>query len=214
MKILAIADEESKSLWDYFDKSKLEGVDLILSCGDLNPNYLSFLATFSPAPVLYIHGNHDDKYQRTPPDGCIDIENQVYVHNGVRILGLGGSVRYKPGVHQYTQRQMNQRIRKMFFQIHRAHGIDILLTHAPALGINDGEDLPHQGFAGFRKIMDRHNPYLFLHGHVHMNYRAFQNRHTVHGNTNIINAYDRCFIEFDPADLKKENPPAPKLLYY
>ena len=55
MKILAIADEESKSLWDYFEKSKLEGIDLILSCGDLNPNYLSFLATFSSAPVLYIH---------------------------------------------------------------------------------------------------------------------------------------------------------------
>ena len=28
MKILAIADEESKYLWDYFEKSKLEGIDL------------------------------------------------------------------------------------------------------------------------------------------------------------------------------------------
>ena len=100
MKILAIADEESKSLWDYFEKSKLEGIDLILSCGDLNPNYLSFLATFSSAPVLYIHGNHDDRYAKTPPEGCINIEDQVYVHNGVRILGLGGSLRYKPGIHQ------------------------------------------------------------------------------------------------------------------
>ena len=47
MKILAIADEESKSLWDFFDKSKLEGIDLIISCGDLNPHYLSFLVTLS-----------------------------------------------------------------------------------------------------------------------------------------------------------------------
>ena len=46
MRILAIADEESKYLWDYFQKEKLEGIDLILSSGDLNPNYLSFLATF------------------------------------------------------------------------------------------------------------------------------------------------------------------------
>ena len=37
MKILAIADEESKGLWEYFDKKKLEGVDLIISCGDLDP---------------------------------------------------------------------------------------------------------------------------------------------------------------------------------
>ena len=42
MRILAIADEESKYLWDYFQKEKLEGIDLILSSGDLNPNYLSF----------------------------------------------------------------------------------------------------------------------------------------------------------------------------
>ena len=65
MKILAIADEESKYLWDYFEKSKLEGIDLIISCGDLDPRYLSFLATFTSAPVLYVHGNHDDKYALT-----------------------------------------------------------------------------------------------------------------------------------------------------
>ena len=45
MKILVLADEESKYLWDYFEKSKLEGIDLIISCGDLKPQYLSFLAT-------------------------------------------------------------------------------------------------------------------------------------------------------------------------
>ena len=37
MRILVIADIESKALWDYFDKSMLENVDLIVSCGDLNP---------------------------------------------------------------------------------------------------------------------------------------------------------------------------------
>ncbi len=97
MKILAIADKESEYLWDYFEKSKLEGIDLIISCGDLDPRYLSFLATFTAAPVLYVHGNHDEKYEQIPPDGCVCIEDQIYVHNGVRILGLGGSMRYKPG---------------------------------------------------------------------------------------------------------------------
>ena len=52
MKILLLADEESKYLYDFFDKSKLEGIDLIISCGDLSPNYLSFLATFSRVPIL------------------------------------------------------------------------------------------------------------------------------------------------------------------
>ena len=69
MRIMAIADEECAYLWDHFDKSKLEGVDLIISCGDLHPHYLSFLATFTSAPVLYVHGNHDEKYDQVPPDG-------------------------------------------------------------------------------------------------------------------------------------------------
>lgn len=62
MKILVIADVESKYLWDYFEKSKVEGIDLIISCGDLDPRYLSFLVTLANAPVLYVHGNHDKKY--------------------------------------------------------------------------------------------------------------------------------------------------------
>lgn len=35
MRILVLADVESKYLWDYFEKEKLDGIDLILSCGDL-----------------------------------------------------------------------------------------------------------------------------------------------------------------------------------
>lgn len=86
---MAIADEESKYLWDFFEKSKLEGIDLIISCGDLDPRYLSFLVTLSNVPVLYVHGNHDKKYEQVPPEGCICIEDEIYVYQGVRILGLG-----------------------------------------------------------------------------------------------------------------------------
>lgn len=57
MRILVLADVESKYLWDYFEKEKLDGIDLILSCGDLKPQYLSFLASFSKVPILYVHGN-------------------------------------------------------------------------------------------------------------------------------------------------------------
>ena len=62
MKILAIADEECKALWDYFTPDKLEGVELIIACGDLSRHYLEYLATMAPMPVLYVHGNHDESY--------------------------------------------------------------------------------------------------------------------------------------------------------
>ena len=95
MRILALSDQECPWLWDYLDRRRLEGVDLILSCGDLDPRYLSFIVTFAHAPVLYVHGNHDDRYADVPPEGCICVEDKLYTYQGVRILGLGGCMRYK-----------------------------------------------------------------------------------------------------------------------
>lgn len=197
MKILAIADEESKYLWDYFDKSKIEGIDLIISCGDLNPHYLSFLVTLSSVPVLYVHGNHDAKYEKVPPEGCICIEDQIYVHNGVRILGLGGSMRYKPGPHQYTEWQMRQRVAKLKFRLWKSRGFDILVTHAPAYQLNDGRDLPHQGFQVFKTLMEKYKPRYFLHGHVHLSYGRGHKRYDKYQDTHVINAYERCVFEFE-----------------
>ena len=197
MKIMAISYQESKLLWDYFDKSYLEGIDLILSSGDLKPQYLSFLATFTHAPVLYVHGNHDDRYETVPPDGCICIENDIYVHNGVRILGLGGSMRYKPGIHQYTQYEMHKRVRRMWFKLKRHKGFDILLTHAPAYNLNDGDDLPHRGFEAFLTLLDKYKPAFFVHGHVHMNYGRKFPRTSTYNETQVINAYEKYIFEID-----------------
>lgn len=195
MKILVLADKESLYLWDYFEQSKLEGIDLILSCGDLHPHYLSFLATFSRGPVLYVHGNHDDCYKQTPPEGCICIEDRIYEYKGVRILGLGGSMRYKPGAHQYSQREMNWRIGKLLPKIWWHKGFDILLTHAPAWQLGDGQDLPHTGFTAFRYLLERYTPRFFVHGHVHMCYGPNIKRQCVYGHTTVVNAYERYIIE-------------------
>ena len=42
MKILAISDVPSKLLWDESVRKRLEGIDLILSCGDLPKKYLEY----------------------------------------------------------------------------------------------------------------------------------------------------------------------------
>ena len=197
MKILALADHECPFLWDYLDRRRLEGVDLILSCGDLDPRYLSFIVTFAHAPVLYVHGNHDDRYRTVPPEGCICVEDQIYTYNGVRVLGLGGSVRYKSqGAHQYTQRQMDRRVWRRKLQLMRQGGFDILLTHAPALGLNDGEDFAHTGFNAFNTLMDRYQPRYFVHGHIHINYGADIPRRCVYGQTQVINAYESYTFDY------------------
>ena len=200
MKILLLADEESRYYWDYFEKSKLEGIDLIISCGDLAPQLLSFMETFAKVPILYVHGNHDARYDKNPPDGCICIEDEIYVYRGVRILGLGGSIRYKPGNYQYTQSEMRNRVRKLWFKLKRQKGFDILLTHAPAYHIYDGEDRVHEGFEAFVSLLDKYSPKFFVHGHIHMNYGRNNKRERVYKDTRVINAFERYIFEYEEGE--------------
>ena len=195
MKILILSDVESKYLWDYFEKEKLEGIDLILSCGDLKPQYLSFLASFTKAPVLYVRGNHDDCYEINPPDGCICIEDSTYNFIGLRIMGLGGSIKYNNGKNQYTQNQMKKRVKRMWFKLMRNHGFDILLTHAPAAGFHEGDDRAHKGFDIFSELIDRYHPKFFIHGHVHKDYSRNFVRQDQIGDTTVINGYERFTLE-------------------
>lgn len=195
MKILFLADEESKVYWDYFKKEQFEGIDLIISCGDLKPEYLSFLATLVSVPLLYVHGNHDDKYGKRPPEGCICIEDRIYNFNGIRILGLGGSYRYKDGVNQYTELQMARRIAKLKLKLTISRGFDILVTHSPAYGFHDGEDQCHRGFDSFNRLINTYHPKYFVHGHVHMNYGRQFPRVDEIGDTQVINAFEKYILE-------------------
>ena len=195
MKFLFIADEESKLYWDYFKKEYFEDIDIIVSCGDLKASYLSFLSTMLPIPVLYVHGNHDDKYDRNPPEGCICIEDSVFEYKGVRFLGLGGSNRYKPGVNQYTEKQMAKRIRKLRWKLFRSKGFDVLVTHSPAKGFHDDVDECHKGFDAFYGLIDKYKPKYFVHGHVHLNYGRQFVREDMIGETKVINAFEKYIIE-------------------
>ena len=106
MKILLVSDKESPYYWDYYQPGRLSDIDLILACGDLKSQYLSFLVTMGRARVLYVHGNHDQTYDRRPPEGCDCIEDKLVTVGGLRILGLGGTPVYSGGPHQYTEREM------------------------------------------------------------------------------------------------------------
>ena len=199
MKLLLISDRESEYLWDYYQPGHLDGIDLILSCGDLHSQYLSFLVTMGSAPLLYVHGNHDKTYDQHPPEGCRCVEDSLVTVQGLRILGLGGSILYSGGPHQYTERQMARRIQRLAFQLWRAGGVDIVLAHAPMEGYGDGEDYAHRGFECFLPFLDKYHPKYLIHGHVHLNYGAQRPRSLQRGDTTIINAYERYILEIpDP----------------
>lgn len=195
MRILAVADIESKSLYDYYNPGKLDSIDLIIACGDLSAEYLEFLVTMAGCPLLYVHGNHDERPRE--PEGCICIDNEVVSCCGLRIAGLPGSYRYREGKYMYTERRMVAMVRRLKRRILRHRGVDILVTHAPARHLNDFEALPHRGFECYNTLLEHYRPTLYLHGHVHLNYGSRIPRRTRVGDTTVINACDHCVIELD-----------------
>ena len=195
VKILVIADTESKALWDFFEPSRLEDVELIISCGDLNHRYLEFLVTFAHCPLMYVHGNHDGSYLKNPPEGCECIEDKIVRYKGLRILGLGGSLRYKEGPCMYTEGEMRKRAFKARLKSILYSGVDILVTHAPARGWGDMEDLPHRGFNCFNTFLNVIRPGYMFHGHVHQSYGHFQRELVHESGTRIINASEYYYVE-------------------
>lgn len=195
MKLLLLADTESKYLWDFYQSGRLDGIDLILSCGDLSAEYLSFLVTMGRAPLLFVHGNHDASYDRRPPEGCDCVEDRLVTVRGLRILGLGGSMCYSGEKYQYTERQMAQRLMRLWPQLRRAGGVDLVLTHAPVQGLGDADDLAHRGFRCFYKLLDTFHPRYLVYGHVHRSYGVDIPRILRYGDTTLINAYERYILE-------------------
>ena len=195
MKILAVSDEESQRYYEYFRPGMLDAFDLIIACGDLRRAYLEFLVTMARCPLLYVHGNHDDRLDADPPEGCVCIDDRLYVHHGIRIVGLGGSYRYREGKWMLTEFQMKRRIWKLLPKIWRHDGFDILVTHSPARHLNDLESLAHRGFECFLPLLRRYEPRFFIHGHIHRSYGIHIPQTCVFGKTTVINACDSCVVE-------------------
>src|SRR5207248_4945634 len=103
-----------------------------------------------------------DNSDEPGPGGGTSVDGRVVQVAGLRVAGLGGSVRYKDGPNQYTQAQMRRRAFRLAARcrFRRAVGrdptrrVDLLVTHAPPLGVGDAPDDPAQvGFAAFHLLI-------------------------------------------------------------
>ncbi len=195
MKILVIADHESTYIWDFFDREKFKDIDLVISCGDLKATYLSFLVTMIPKPLLYVPGNHDVKYVNAPPEGCVSIDDDIFIYKNIKIGGLGGCIEYTGGPYQYTETVMKKRVKKLSKLAKKKGGLDILVTHSPSRGVGDGDDWTHKGFECFHSFYDDFKPKFHLHGHQHLNYGKGTRIRQVN-ETSVINGYTYYILDY------------------
>ena len=199
MKILTVSDIVVRELSDQFDARQFDGVELVLSCGDLPPEYLSTIREKLDAPLFYVRGNHDIRYKYTPPVGCLNIHQRRVVFNGLWLMGLEGSRWYNGGPIQYREFQMRQMIWRMLPGLWFRKGLDIVITHAPPRHVHDAEDRCHRGFDSFLKLISRFKPRYFIHGHIHAHFTDPSQRVTLVGKTRVINTFAFHLLEVDHA---------------
>lgn len=197
MKILSISDMVVPELSEQYDARQFDGVELVLSCGDLPPEYLASIREHLDVPLYYVRGNHDIRYQNSPPVGCLDIHQRWITFKGLRIMGLEGSRWYNGGPIQYRDYQMRQMIWRMTPGLWFKGGVDMVITHAPPRHIHDAEDRCHRGFDSFLKLINRFKPRYFIHGHIHAYITDPSQRVTLVGNTHVINTFAYHLLEVD-----------------
>ena len=200
MKILAVSDTVEQILYGQNLARYSSGVEAVVSCGDLPFEYLEYVVTFSGAPLYYVRGNHDPEAPKAPK-GCIPLDGRVVDIGGVVLAGLSGSPWYSGGPNQYTEHAMRRRGYALSARIAlaRMRGRkvpDVVVTHSPPLGLGDREDVAHTGFETFVRLIDRHEPPLWLHGHVHLyGTEAREGRETRRGATRVVNVYGHRILD-------------------
>ena len=213
VRVLAISDEVVESLWQPTVRS-LEP-DLVVACGDLPFDYLDYLVSTLNVPMAYVPGNHDPDVSgrrsraglsleaglpadETGPPGAVNVDGRIADVAGLRVAGLGGSIRYREGPNQYTERQQRGRARRLAVRARlrrlRDHRpVDLLLTHSPPAGVGDGEDAPHRGFACLHDLTGALRPRFLLHGHVHPYGREAPDRRL--GETRVCNVVGHRMLQ-------------------
>ncbi|EWC61203.1 putative phosphoesterase [Actinokineospora spheciospongiae] len=204
-RVLAVSDEIVAGLWTA--EVRRHDVDLVLAAGDLPFDYLEFLSDALDRPCVFVPGNHDADLggyvhssglwtrdglpARYPgPEGAVNADGRVVDVAGLRIAGLGGSIRYNGGPNQWTERQMARRSRRVRRRarlrgLRDGRPVDVLLTHSPPRGCGDRDDPPHRGFACLHDAVRVLRPGLLVHGHIHPHGEPVPDRDL--GGTRVVN---------------------------
>lgn len=159
MKALVIADRNPQI--NIAETVKNKRIQIIITLGDLERSDILQLAEISHIPKIGVYGNHDSgNYMQEL--GITNMHRNIIDINGIRFGGFEGCVRYKenPEAIMYTQDEARQ-------LLYNFPLVDIFISHCPPRGVNDEEELAHQGFDALRDYVLRKKPKVLLHGHTY-----------------------------------------------
>lgn len=141
-----------------------------------------------------VYGNHCTQ-EYMPRNGLVDLvgDRELPARRGtlrlpgqraLSVLAVQGCVRYKPDVDDvlFTQDEYAAALDAI-------PAADLVITHCPPAGVNDGEDAAHNGIDALRRWVDRHHPRWLLHGHTYDNPKV-----SCHGETDVFYVHGHALI--------------------
>ena len=203
IRILAISDEPDPSLDSSRTREAVGPVDFIIGAGDLQPEYLMFVADAFAAPLHFVRGNHDvgaawgHSERRHLPEPMQD--GKIVSEDGIRLVGFSGSPRYNERGMQVSSLGMWLTVVWAWLRTLGTRPL-LVVTHAPPRGVNDDHDLAHRGFTSFRWLAARLNAPLWLHGHTALVRRGIDDRSGTLGDTLFYNCTGATLLELLPPD--------------
>jgi hypothetical protein len=205
IRLLAVSDVPDPALEHAENRQRLGPVDLVVGAGDLEPDYLGFLADAFVAPLAYVRGNHDAgaawTAESTGPHGRLPHplpDSRVRENAGLDFVGLSWpslGVRGRAPEGAAWRQVLPLAVRAL----RNGRRPLIVVSHVPPRGAGDTPEDPfHRGFAAYRWIAEHLRPRLWLHGHTHpaAQTQPWQSRVA---ETTVINVTGAVLIELSPA---------------
>jgi hypothetical protein len=197
IRLLAASDEPDHTLEHVVNRERLGPIDAIVGCGDLEPDWLAFLGDAFSVPMAYVLGNHDRginwAHARQIPEPLGSGSTSILA--GLRIValpwpsaGTAGNVRDEAA----AWRQSLAAGARLLFGPRPL----LFVSHVPPLGAGDGPDDYHRGFAGYRWLLNRTHPPLWLHGHVTT--ASVPALRVESGDTTLVNVTGSVLVELRP----------------
>lgn len=174
IRLLAVSDDIDAALGHAVNRAGLGRLDAIVGCGDLEPDYLGFLADAFHVPLAFVRGNHDRGGRWEESSGAAP--RPLATGHLSRLEGLTIAALEWPGTRSDEALRHDSRawwdVARLATSIASRRltgrrGPILVLSHAPPEGLGDrAADRYHVGFAAYRWLLGRLRPPLWLHGHV------------------------------------------------
>lgn len=205
---LAVSDDVDPALGDQRNREALGSLDALIGCGDLEPDYIGFLCDAFHLPMSYVKGNHD-KGGRWAESVATYAPQALQTGRLHRVNDIPVAALEWPGL-RHNDRQRHEASawadalrlfgQRMLPTSYAAGRPLVVLSHAPPRGLGDtAADPYHAGFEGYRWLLDRWRPPLWLHGHTPP--AGVDDWRLEHDGTALLNVTGAVLLELRPPNV-------------